>query len=265
MASVGFIGGGRVTRILAGGWRRAAALPAQLLVHDPDPRAMDALRAEVDGVEPAAAAAAAAADYVFVALHPPAVPGGLAEIKPMLRRDAIVVSLAPKIPIAILEGMAGTRRIARMIPNAPSLVGKGYNPVTFGAGLEEHGRSTLAGLFAPWGPAPEVPEQTLEAYAMLTGMGPTYFWFQWQALRELAMQWGLAARDADTALCAMVEGALSTLLDAGMSPAATMDLIPVKPLAPVESEVTGAYHSLLPALYSKIRPVETIAGIPAVR
>jgi hypothetical protein len=63
----------------------------------------------------------------------------------------------------------------------------------------------------------------------------------------------------------MVEGALSTLLDAGMSPAATMDLIPVKPLAPLESEVTGAYHSLLPALYSKIRPADTVAGIPAIR
>ena len=265
MASVGFIGGGRVTRILAGGWRRAAAVPDELLVYDPDPHAIEVLRAEVDGIESTHAAVAAAADVVFLALHPPTLPGALAEIEPMLRRDAVLVSLAPRIPIAILEGMTGTRRIARMIPNAPSIIGKGFNPVTFGTGLDENGRSTLAGLFAPWGQAPEVPEQTLEAYAILTGMGPTYFWFQWQALRELAMQWGLDAREADTALRAMVEGALSTLLDAGMSPASTMDLIPVKPLAPLEPEVTGAYQRLLAALYSKIRPVDTVAGIPAIR
>ena len=260
MSSVGFIGGGRVTRILAAGWRRADALPAQFLVHDPDPHAIEALRAEVPNIELVAADVVAAADYVFLALHPPVLPGALAEIKPLLRRDAILVSLAPKIPIAMLEHMAGTRRVARMIPNAPSIVGQGFNPVTFGAGLDERGRTMLTGLFAAWGRAPEVAEQTLEAYAILTGMGPTYFWFQWQALREVATQLGLAAPDIDTALRAMVEGALSTLLDAGISPAAVMDLIPVKPLAQLESDVTAAYHTLLPALHSKIRPVEATVG-----
>lgn len=147
-----------------------------------------------------------------------------------------------------------------MIPSAPSTIGQGFNPVAFGAGVDERGRTVLTGLFAAWGRAPEVPEQTLEAYAILTGMGPTYFWFQWQALREVGTQLGLAAPETDAALRAMVEGALSTLLDAGMSPAAVMDLIPVKPLAQLESDVAGAYHTLLPALYSKIRPVEATVG-----
>ncbi|MEX2662340.1 MAG: NAD(P)-binding domain-containing protein [Vicinamibacterales bacterium] len=260
MSSVGFIGGGRVTRILAAGWRRADALPAQVMVHDPDPHAIEALRAEVPNIEAVATTVVAAADCVFLALHPPALPHALAEIKPLLRRDAILVSLAPKVPIAVLEQLAGTRRVARMIPSAPSTIGQGFNPVAFGAGVDERGRTVLTGLFAAWGRAPEVPEQTLEAYAILTGMGPTYFWFQWQALREVGTQLGLAAPETDAALRAMVEGALSTLLDAGMSPAAVMDLIPVKPLAQLESDVAGAYHTLLPALYSKIRPVEATVG-----
>lgn len=260
MASAGFIGGGRVTRILAMGWRRAGAFPARLLVHDPDPRAIEALRGEVPGVEPVAAEVAATADVVFLALHPPALPGALAEIKPVLRRDAMLISLAPKVPIAMLELLAGTRRVARMIPNAPSIMGLGFNPVAFGPGLDERGRTELTGLFAAWGQAPEVAEETLEAYAILTGMGPTYFWFQWQALRESAAQMGLAAPDAEAALRAMIEGALSTLFDAGLSPAAVMDLVPVKPLAQMEPDVTAAYHTLLPALYSKIRPVEATAG-----
>lgn len=260
MSSVGFIGGGRVTRILAGGWRRADARPAQVLVHDPDPRAIEALRIEVPSIESVAADAAAAADYVFLALHPPALPGALAEIKTQFRRDAVLVSLAPKIPIAMLEQMAGTRRVARMIPNAPSIIGQGFNPITFGAGIDESGRTMLTGLFTAWGRAPEVPEQTLEAYAILTGMGPTYFWFQWQALREVGMQLGLSAPETDSAMRAMLEGALSTLLDAGMSPAAVMDLVPVKPLAQLEADVAGAYQTLLPALHSKIRPAEVTVG-----
>jgi pyrroline-5-carboxylate reductase len=33
-----------------------------------------------------------------------------------------------------------------------------------------------------------------------------------------------------------------------------MDLIPVKPLAEMEAQVTEMYHTRLPALYQKIKP-----------
>ena len=141
-----------------------------------------------------------------------------------------------------------------MIPNAPSLVGRGYNPVAYGRGLDDTTRIELARLFEPWGRAPEVAEDQLEAYALLTGMGPTYFWFQWQALRKLAAELGLPAAEADAALRTMIEGAMATLLDAGLTPSAVMDLVPVKPLAELEPGVTAAYRTVLPALYSKIQP-----------
>ena len=108
------------------------------------------------------------------------------------RPQAIVVSLAPKVPLSAMATALGTTRVARMIPNAPSLIGRGYNPVTFGTGVDSDARAALAPLFTPWGEWPEVEERTLEAYAILTGMGPTYFWYQWQALRELAGQFGLS-------------------------------------------------------------------------
>lgn len=257
MQSVGFIGGGRVTRILAGGWRRAGTLPERLLVHEPNRDALNALEAEIPGMAVVTAQAASTADVVFVALHPPAVLAAISEVKAFLRRDAILVSLAPKITIAALEHAAGTSRIARTIPNAPSLIGRGYNPVVFGRGVDDAARRTLSELFAPWGQAPEVAESELEAYAILTAMGPTYFWYQWQALRDLASQFGLTAAATDAALHAMLDGALRTLLDAGLSPAATMDLIPVKPLAELEPSVAAAYRTVLPALHAKIRPAES--------
>jgi len=254
MRSAGFIGGGRVTRILAGGWARAGALPARMLVHDPSREALDALEAVVPRIERVSPETAAGADVVFVALHPPAIVGALSEIRPVLASGAVLVSLAPKVRIETLEDAAGTRRVARMIPNAPSLVGRGYNPVAYGRGLDDTTRIELARLFEPWGRAPEVAEDQLEAYALLTGMGPTYFWFQWQALRVLAAELGLPAAEADAALRTMIEGAMATLLDAGLTPSAVMDLVPVKPLAELEPGVTAAYRTVLPALYSNIQP-----------
>jgi pyrroline-5-carboxylate reductase len=140
-----------------------------------------------------------------------------------------------------------------MIPNAPSIIGRGYNPVAFGSGIDARARENLSAFFAPWGAWPEVQERDLEAYAILTGMGPTYYWYQWQALREAAGQFGLSSERTDEALRHMLDGSLATLLESGLPPAAVMDLIPVRPLESIEASVTAAYGTALPALFAKIR------------
>jgi pyrroline-5-carboxylate reductase len=251
---VGFIGGGRVARVLVGGWRHAEAAPREILVNEPDDAAFARLAELSPEVQRSSMEEAATTDVVFVALHPPVIGPLLPALRPGLGAQAIVVSLAPKIALSTLTAGLGTTRVARMIPNAPSIIGRGYNPVAFGDGLDAAARESLAALFAPWGTWPEVEEHDLEAYAILTGMGPTYFWYQWQALREAAGQFGLSPERADDALRHMLDGALATLLQSGLPPAGVMDLIPVRPLQAIEDNVTAAYRTALPALFAKIRP-----------
>jgi pyrroline-5-carboxylate reductase len=198
---------------------------------------------------------AASQDIVFIAVHPPAIPAVLGEIKASLKPSALVVSLAPKVTFARLrELLGGFERIARVIPNAPSLVGAGYNPVAFSAGVSAEERQTLTALLAPLGDCPEVAEEKLEGFALLTGMGPTYLWFQLQTLRELATEFGLTDADVTPALKRMVCGSARTLLESGLSPAEVMDLIPVKPLADQETAISQTYRQRLPALFAKIKP-----------
>ena len=254
--SIGFIGGGRVTRILLGGWRHAGLHPARIVVSEPDAdvRARLAeLHPDVDaGDDPRKAAAQ---DIVFLAVHPPALPGVLDQIAATITPETIVVYLGAKVTLAVLaQGLRGHRAIARIIPNAPSIVGEGYNPIATGASMTPEQRGRLAALFEPVGALVEVAEPKLEAYVLLTGMGPTYMWFQWQELRELAQSFGLTAEEVAPALEQMTRGALRTLLSSGLSPAETMDLVPVKPLADDAPAIQAAYRSRLPALFAKIRP-----------
>ena len=58
-----------------------------------------------------------------------------------------------------------------MIPNAPSKIGKGYNPVVFSPALNNQEKAALLNLFENCGESPEVPEEQLKAYAILTGVG----------------------------------------------------------------------------------------------
>ncbi|HSD25706.1 MAG TPA: NAD(P)-binding domain-containing protein [Vicinamibacteria bacterium] len=251
----GFVGGGRITRILLERLTGHGLAPERVTVSDTSPEVLARLKDRFAAVRTTADnAAAAACDRVFLALHPPALKAVLPGLGPRVRPDAVVVSLAPLLTLARLsEMLGGFARLARILPNAPSLVGEGFNPVAFGEGLPAEARAELEALLEPLGAHPVVAEETLEAYAVLAAMGPTYFWFQWQALRELGASFGLGAADADRALRAMLIGSVRTLLDSGLAPQEVQDLVPVKPLAEAEPQFLEAYRTLLPRLHAKLK------------
>lgn len=256
MNTIGFIGGGRITRIFLEGWARAKQSPSNIIVSDPSAENLASLKARFPGIlSTSDNARAASQDLVFLAVHPPLITEVVAGIRDHLKPGASMVSLAPKFTIAKLtELLGGFARLARVIPNAPSIIGAGYNPHTFATVLNLADKKFITDLLAPLGECPEVAEAKLEAYAVLTAMGPTYLWFQLQALRDLAAGFGLADAEIAPALKAMVCGATQTLLESGLSSADVINLIPVKPLAAMEPQVTETYQTCLPAIYQKIKP-----------
>lgn len=245
-----------MTRIFLEGWTRAQKLPASITVSDPNADLLAKLRARFPAITTSADnAAAAAKDIVFLAVHPPIVADAAGLVKGTLRADALLVSLAPKFTFGKLTGLlGGFGRLTRVIPNAPSVVGAGFNPVAFAPGVTAGDKAELTALLAPLGDCPEVAEEKLEAYAVLSAMGPTYLWFQLQTLREVAAGFGLSDAEIVPAMKRMACGATRTLLESGLSPAEVIDLVPVKPLADMEAQVAEMYRTRLPAIYQKIKP-----------
>lgn len=254
--SIGFIGGGRVTSILLSGWRRAEAMPGKVTVFDCNQEALTALQANTPGIETTSdMAAAASQDVVFLAVHPPVIKDVLPQLKPHLQAGTVLVSLAPKFTIAKLsEMLGGFDRIVRMIPNAPSVVGKGLNPLAFAPAIEGDDREAVFQMLQPLGDCPEVPEEQLEAYAIIAAMGPTYFWPQLYELKSLAESFGLSEQAAMEALDKMLWGTVATMKDSGLSPEQVQDLIPVKPMAEETATLVAAYEKKLTGLMDKIRP-----------
>lgn len=166
----------------------------------------------------------------------------------------MLISLAPKHTIAQLsESLGGFQRIVRMIPNAPSIINEGYNPVACSNQLSEPDKRELLELLSVLGECPEVEEEMLEAYAILTAMGPTYLWFQLYALQELGQAFGLTRQEALKSVTAMARGATATMNKSGLSPEAVMDLIPIKPLADEEARIKQLYKAKLEALFKQLK------------
>lgn len=253
MTKIGFIGSGRVARIMLEGWKRAGALPGVVKVNDIDAALANRLAADYPNVATATLEEVARQDVVVVGLHPPVAAEILPKVAGLLGPDAVVLSLAPKLRFARLaELLGGFRRLARQNPNAPSIVDRGYNPIAFADGLDAQGRDTLRALIAPLGAAPEVDECTIEAYALISAMGPTYLWFQLELLRQMAIEFGLSETAAREAVAAMVHGAATTLLESDLPARQVLDLVPVKPLAADEATIIGLYRSRLAPLYAKL-------------
>jgi pyrroline-5-carboxylate reductase len=176
-------------------------------------------------------------------------------IRPSLRTDSILVSLAPKFTIARLSQLlGGFNRIVRVIPNAPTIVGAGFNPIAFSTALSEAERQSILDLWTPLGSCPQVPEEKLEAYAVLTAMGPTYFWYQFYELCNLAQSFGLTAQEAHAGLEKMIDGAVQTMLRSGLNAEEVKDLIPVKPMGESEASMIEMYRTRLAGVMQKIKP-----------
>lgn len=252
---VGFIGGGRIARVFLGGWQRAGILPGKIVVFDANDDVVTKLKSRHPVIEVGTAAEAAAQDIVFLAVHPPVVGSVVPEMKPALKPEAVLVSLAPKFTIAKLsEMLGGFQRIARVIPNAPSIVGMGYNPTAFGKALGGQERTALCDLLGGLGDCVEVPEEQLEAYAVVTAMGLTFLWPQLDLLAELAKNAGVSNGAAWDGIEKMLIGAVAALRDSGLSAKEVQDLIPVKPVDDEAKAFVDAARPKLEGLLAKLRP-----------
>ena len=80
--SIGFIGGGRITRIFLQGLSNKKALPETIKVFEPNAETLKSLQTEFPEVIAAGSAAdAASQELVFLAVHPPVVMESLMTIK----------------------------------------------------------------------------------------------------------------------------------------------------------------------------------------
>jgi pyrroline-5-carboxylate reductase len=253
--SIGFIGGGRVTRILLQGFKNKNVSFGKVIVADTNPDAMAKLKQQFPNIESGDAKTAAGQDLVFISLHPPVIMDTMELIKGNVKSEATVISLAPKINFAKLSSkLENVKNIARLIPNATSYINEGYNPVTFSPGFDSEKKKSVFDLLSLLGNTFEVQESKLESYAIMSAMLPTYFWFQWRELATIGSRIGLSEEESKNSINETLIASLDLMYKSGLTPAEVIDLIPVKPIGENEAQINEIYNTKLPGLFEKIKP-----------
>jgi pyrroline-5-carboxylate reductase len=253
--SVGFIGGGRVTKILLQGFKNKNVKFDKVVVTDTNPEVLGNLKKQFSDIITNDGISAAEQDIVFIALHPPMVMDTLELIKSEVKADATIISLAPKINLLKFSMKLGhVNNIARLIPNATSYINKGFNPVTFAPGFDTKQKKNILDLLKNLGKTFEVSEEKLESYAIMSAMLPTYFWFQWKELADIGAKIGLSETEARESIDQTIKASLDLLYKTDLTPQQVIDLIPVKPIGEHEPQIVEMYNVKLIGLFEKIKP-----------
>jgi pyrroline-5-carboxylate reductase len=225
---IGFLGAGRMATALARGWVAAGLARAEeVLASDPLPTARDAfcegssLRTTADNL-----AVVRDSDLLVIAVKPQTMANLLGEIRPLVGGRHLILSIAAGITLRQLsEGLGTGRRIVRVMPNTPCLIGasaSGYSP---GEQATADDVALVDRLFNAVGKAFRLPEQQLDAVTGLSGSGPAFVYLMIEALSDGGVRVGLP-REVATALAAQtVLGAARMVLETGSHPGALKDAV----------------------------------------
>ena len=256
MKTIEFIGGGRITKIILRAFENVGIAFEKLSVFDVNADTLQAINVKYpyvnvsDNMEESGKS-----DLVILAVHPPIVMEVLDKIKANLQANAVIMSFSPKFTIEkISEVLGGHKNTARMNPSASSIVNRGVNPIAFATSFDPIKKAEMLELFKSLGSTPEVADSKIEAYAVISAMGHTYFNFQLQKLKELAVSFGMDEAEAKSTISNMLWGTTETLFNSGLSYAEVADLVPLKPMGEVEGTIKDYYDIYLNAIYNKIKP-----------
>ncbi|MFM8707562.1 MAG: pyrroline-5-carboxylate reductase [Planctomycetia bacterium] len=222
------IGGGQMALALAEGFCRAGLLEAaDIIVYDPVPAARERLAGRLPGIRFATdgGEAAAAARIVFLAVKPQQAATACRECSAALSAEALVVSIVAGLTLAHLAELTGSRRIVRVMPNTPCLVGRGVSVVCRTPEVPAEGLARVLALLAAVGSVHEADESLLDAVTGLSGSGPGFVALLVEALADGGVKAGLPRGLALALATETLSGTAALLAETGEHPAQIKDRV----------------------------------------
>ncbi len=213
---------------LARGWVRSGWLPAENVTGtDVLPAARTQFR-EATGCQTVGTVGevAAQSEVLVLAVKPQHVGGVLQELRELLEDRHLIVSIAAGVTLdTIRHAMGGDRRLIRVMPNTPALVGAGASAFALGGTATAEDGILVEQMFSKVGLAVQVPENLLDAVTGLSGSGPAYVYQIIEALSDGGVRVGLPRSIATQLAAQTVLGAARMVLETGEHPGLLKDAV----------------------------------------
>ena len=193
-----FIGGGNMATAIIGGLIRQGRDRTSIGVVEIDAAARERLQSTF-GVATATAPESilAGADTVVLAVKPQQARDCATQLGPLIGRR-LVVTIAAGIRIdSLSRWLGGTRRIVRVMPNTPALIGAGVSALFAGEDVDAGERGAVQAMFDAVGASLWLErEEDMDAVTAVSGSGPAYVFYFMEAMLDAAGRLGLSPEAA---------------------------------------------------------------------
>ncbi len=159
--------------------------------------------------------------HVLIAVKPNVVAEVLEEIRPVVREDTTVISIAAGVTTAFIdERLGGCGRIIRVMPNTPMLVGSGVSAIAAGPRATNEDVHWAQRLFSASGLTVVMDESLMDAVTGLSGSGPAYLFYLVEAMTAAGVAEGIDPVVAEMLATRTCIGAGQLLAETKKSPEA---------------------------------------------
>lgn len=226
LKTIGFIGAGKMAQALAGGIARDFS-ELNFMVCDPSE---DALQIFSEAVASRAQAVASTAEVfersecVIIAVKPQHAAEALKSIDAS-NTDPLVISIMAGVSISSIQELTSAKRIVRVMPNTPSLIGEGAAGIAAGEQVSESDLNQVIELFQSVGKVVTVAEDQIDAVTGVSGSGPAYVFRLIESLVEGGTAENLPREIAMTLAVQTVLGAARLVQESGEEPAVLRDRV----------------------------------------
>jgi pyrroline-5-carboxylate reductase len=163
---------------------------------------------------------------LLLAVKPQHVGGVLNQLKAGFEDRHLMVSIAAGVPLSTFgQALGSGRRLIRVMPNTPCLVGAGASAFALGGAANADDAGLVEELLSAVGIALEVPENLLDAVTGLSGSGPAYVYQIIEALSDGGVRAGLPRTIATKLAAQTVLGAAKMVLETGEHPGSLKDAV----------------------------------------
>jgi pyrroline-5-carboxylate reductase len=227
-SKLGVVGAGVMAEaVIAGVLARDLIPAASIIASHPRADRRKAL-AEKYGIEVTAdnAESANRGDIILLGIKPQVMPRVLAELRPKLAAEKLVISIIAGASTATLRTALNHAALIRDMPNTPAQIGVGMNIWYATPESTEVHREQARALLGALGRELQVDDERFVAMATaVSGTGPTYVFLVMEALIDSAVHLGFPRHLAHELVLETLKGSVAFAESTGKHPAQLRDMV----------------------------------------
>lgn len=223
---LGVIGGGQMGRALVGGMLTSGTLtPQKTRLVEPSETSQNWWADEHPDVQIGELGEVVGeSTMILLAVKPNIVPI-VAKQKGRFWNGKLVVSIAAGVSVAQLSNLFGHKRVVRVMPNTPCMVGAGASAFCCGEDVTEDDKAWIQTMLDSVGLAVEIQESQMDAVTGLSGSGPAYVCMMIEGMADGGVRAGLPRPLAMQLAAQTVLGTAKMISETGRHPGELKDAV----------------------------------------